>query len=105
MSVSGKRLISGSSHAFPWVNWITGLVFGGLGTAIYLANSPRPTSGQLTMLMVVVTVTALIALGTFWRATRLTLRHFRYRGLQLELVPGTAVAGGEFAGTLLVPIP
>ena len=105
MSVSGKRLIRGSSHAFPWVNWISGLIFGGLGTAIYLANSPRPTSGQQTMLMVAVTVTALIALGTFWRATRLTLRHFRYRGLQLELVPGTAVAGGEFAGTLLVPIP
>lgn len=105
MSVSGKRLISGSSHAFPWGNWITGLVFGGLGTAIYLANSPLPTSGQQTMLMVAVTVTALIALGTFWRATRLTLRHFRYHGLRLELVPGTAVAGEEFAGTLLVPVP
>jgi len=105
MAVSGRRLISGSSHSFPWGNWISVLVLGGMGAGIYLANSPLPTATQQNMLLTAVTVTGLIAIGVFAQATFVTLRHFRYRGLQLELTPETAVAGSEVAGSLLTSIP
>jgi predicted negative regulator of RcsB-dependent stress response len=105
MTVTGKRLISGSSHAFPWGNWVSVLVLTGMGAGIYLANSPLPTAAQQNMLLVAVAVTGLIALGIFCQAALVTLRYFRYRGLQLELTPETAVTGSEFSGTLFVPIP
>jgi tetratricopeptide (TPR) repeat protein len=76
-----------------------------MGAAIYLANSPLPTAAQQNMLLAAVAVTGLIVLGVSWQATLVTLRHFRYRGLGLALTPETAVAGNEFAGTLLVPVP
>jgi len=105
MSVSGKRLISGSSHAFPWSSWVTVAIFSGLATGIFWWNSPLPTATQQNMLLAAVAVTGLIALGTLWQATYGTFRHFRYRGLGLELTPETAVAGSEFSGALLVPVP
>ena len=105
MSISGKRLISGSSHAFPWGNWVSVVVISGMGAGIYLANSPLPTAAQQNMLLAAVSVTGLIAVAVFFQATFATLRHLRFRGLQLELAPETAVAGGEFSAALLTPIP
>jgi hypothetical protein len=101
--VSGKRPISGSSRAFPFGRWVSALVFAGMGAGIYLAKSPLPTASQQNMLLMAVAVTGLIALGTFWQATYDTLRHFRYRGLGLELTPETAVA--KRFRHLLVPVP
>lgn len=105
MPPSGKRLISGSSHAFPWGNWLSVVFLTGMGAAIYLVNSPLPTATQQNMLLAAVATTGLIALGISWQAALVTLRHLRYRGLQLGLAPETAVAGNEFAGTVLVPVP
>ena len=105
MSVSGKRLISGSSHAFPFGKWASAVGFAGMAAGIFLANSPLPTAAQQNMLLAAVSLTGLIAIGVFGQATLATLRYSRFRGLQLELTPETAVTGGEFTGTLLTPIP